>query len=108
MIDPIALVDEYGLDRVRYFLLREVPFGEDGDFSHAAIVRRSNEDLANGLGNLCMRVLTLAKPPSCAGWKVVVGNLLQALCRHRQRKFSANLSVNAVVSSPHALLAHPL
>ena len=64
VIDPIALVDEYGLDRVRYFLLREVPFGEDGDFSHAAIVRRSNEDLANGLGNLCMRVLTLAK----RGW----------------------------------------
>ena len=64
VIDPMELVDAYGLDRVRYFLLREVPFGEDGDFSHAAIIRRSNEDLANGLGNLCMRVLTLAK----RGW----------------------------------------
>lgn len=65
VIDPLELIASYGLDRVRYFLLREVPFGEDGNFSHSAIVRRSNEDLANGLGNLCMRVLSLVE----RGWK---------------------------------------
>ncbi|MDX1482972.1 MAG: methionine--tRNA ligase [Alphaproteobacteria bacterium] len=59
VIDPHALVAEYGLDQVRYFLLREVPFGNDGDFSHAAMVQRSNGDLANGIGNLAQRTLTL-------------------------------------------------
>ncbi len=59
VIDPLKLVERYGLDQVRYFLLREVPFGSDGDFSHAAMLRRANHDLANGLGNLAQRVLSL-------------------------------------------------
>ena len=48
----------YGLDPVRYFLLREVPFGNDGDFSHRAMVNRINGDLANDLGNLAQRTLS--------------------------------------------------
>ncbi len=68
VIDPLKLIDNYGLDRVRYFMLREVPFGEDGNFSDSAIMRRSNDDLANGLGNLCLRVLTLVK----RGWNGVL------------------------------------
>ena len=59
IIDPIALVNQYGLDQVRYFLLREVPFGNDGDFSHEAMVRRMNSDLANDYGNLAQRVLSM-------------------------------------------------
>jgi methionyl-tRNA synthetase len=59
VIDPHELVARYGLDPVRYFLLREVPFGNDGDFSHAAMVQRANGDLANGIGNLAQRTLTL-------------------------------------------------
>ncbi|MFQ5939662.1 MAG: class I tRNA ligase family protein, partial [Alphaproteobacteria bacterium] len=59
IIEPLHLVEEYGLDAVRYFLLREVPFGNDGDFSHRAIVGRINGDLANGLGNLAQRVLSM-------------------------------------------------
>ncbi|WP_259783284.1 methionine--tRNA ligase [Aestuariispira ectoiniformans] len=59
VIDPLQLVDEYGLDQVRYFLLREVPFGNDGDFSHNAMVSRMNNDLANDIGNLCQRVLSM-------------------------------------------------
>jgi methionyl-tRNA synthetase len=59
IIDPLHLVESYGLDPVRYFLLREVPFGNDGDFSHRAMVGRLNGDLANDFGNLCQRVLSM-------------------------------------------------
>jgi methionyl-tRNA synthetase len=59
VIDPLQLIETYGLDPVRYFLLREVPFGNDGDFSHAAMTHRMNGDLANDLGNLCQRVLSM-------------------------------------------------
>ncbi|MBL8806378.1 MAG: methionine--tRNA ligase [Rhodospirillales bacterium] len=58
VIDPVKLVEKYGLDPVRYFLLREVSFGQDGDFSNSAMVRRMNTDLANDLGNLAQRVLS--------------------------------------------------
>jgi len=57
-IDVRPLVAQYGLDQVRYFLLREVPFGNDGDFSRKALVGRINSDLANGLGNLAQRTLS--------------------------------------------------
>jgi methionyl-tRNA synthetase len=59
VIAPSQLIETYGLDQTRYLLLAEVPFGNDGDFSHAAAVRRINADLANGLGNLAQRTLTL-------------------------------------------------
>ncbi len=59
VIDPVELVDRYGLDQVRYFLLREVPFGNDGDFAHQAIVNRMNGELANDYGNLAQRVLSM-------------------------------------------------
>lgn len=59
VIDPLKLVAEYGLDQTRYFLLREVPFGADGDFSTRGIVHRMNGDLANDYGNLCQRVLSI-------------------------------------------------
>jgi methionyl-tRNA synthetase len=59
VIDPLALIDRYGLDQVRYFLLREVPFGNDGDFSHRAMVNRMNGELANDYGNLAQRVLSM-------------------------------------------------
>jgi len=59
VIDPIELIETYGLDQTRYFLLREVPFGNDGDFSRAAMINRMNRDLANDYGNLVQRVLSL-------------------------------------------------
>lgn len=59
VVDPNNMVDEFGADAFRYFLMREVPFGQDGDFSQTAMVTRINSDLANGLGNLLSRTLTL-------------------------------------------------
>jgi len=59
VIEPRKLVETYGLDQIRYFLLREKPFGSDGSISHAAIVNRTNVELANDLGNLAQRTLSL-------------------------------------------------
>jgi methionyl-tRNA synthetase len=59
VIDPFALADVYGVDQLRYFFLREVPFGQDGNYSHEAIVARINADLANDLGNLAQRSLSM-------------------------------------------------
>ena len=59
VVDPNKMIDKFGADAFRYFLLREVPFGQDGDFSQQAMITRINSDLANGLGNLLSRTLTL-------------------------------------------------
>jgi methionyl-tRNA synthetase len=59
VVDPVEMALTYGVDQLRYFLLREVSFGQDGSYSHDAIVTRSNADLANGLGNLAQRCLSI-------------------------------------------------
>ena len=59
VIDPFGLVDEFGLDQVRYFLMREVSFGKDGDFNRQSMINRINSDLANDLGNLAQRSLSM-------------------------------------------------
>src|SRR5919112_2530235 len=58
VVDPFDLADTYGVDQIRYFFMREVPFGQDGNYSHEAIVNRINADLANDLGNLAQRSLS--------------------------------------------------
>ncbi len=58
VVDPFKLIETYGVDQVRYFLMREIPFGQDGDFSDTTMIQRVNSDLANDLGNLTQRVLS--------------------------------------------------
>lgn len=59
VIDPIGLIDEFGADAIRYFLLREINLGQDGNFSRDALISRINSDLANDLGNLLHRTLSM-------------------------------------------------
>ncbi|HHT36806.1 MAG: methionine--tRNA ligase [Candidatus Wallacebacter cryptica] len=59
VVDPVALIDEFGVDPIRYFLLREISFGQDGNFSRTALIERTNADLANDLGNLLNRSLAM-------------------------------------------------
>lgn len=59
VLDPFALLDKYGVDYLRYFLVAEVPFGNDGDFTEEAFINRVNSNLANDFGNLAQRVLTM-------------------------------------------------
>ncbi|WP_338833300.1 methionine--tRNA ligase [Bradyrhizobium septentrionale] len=59
VVDPFNLANQYGVDQVRYFFLREVPFGQDGNYNHEAIVARINADLANDFGNLAQRSLSM-------------------------------------------------
>jgi len=77
VIDPFALVEHYGLDQVRYFLLREVPFGQDGNYSHEAIVNRTYAYLANDLGNLAQRSLSMIGK-NCGGLVPAKGKLAEA------------------------------
>jgi len=74
VVDPFAMVEHYGLDSIRYFLLREVPFGQDGSISHSAIIDRINADLANDLGNLAQRSLSMIAK-NCDGCVPKASNL---------------------------------
>lgn len=84
-LDPIALVDRYGADAVRYYFLREIEFGQDGDFNETRFVNVLNADLANDLGNLLNRTLKMAKKycenetPNLKGEDIAVDNPLKEI-----------------------------
>ncbi len=77
VIDPFSLADTYGVDQLRYFFMREVPFGQDGNYSHEAIINRINADLANDLGNLAQRSLSMIAK-NCNSSVPTPGELSQA------------------------------
>jgi len=77
VVDPIDLAQRYGVDQLRYFFLREIPFGQDGNYSHEAIVNRINADLANDLGNLAQRSLSMIAK-NCGGSVPTPGELTEA------------------------------
>jgi methionyl-tRNA synthetase len=77
VVDPFGLAETYGVDQLRYFFLREVSFGQDGNYSHEAIVGRINADLANDLGNLAQRSLSMIAK-NCEGRVPPRGTLTEA------------------------------
>jgi methionyl-tRNA synthetase len=108
VIDPITMVEHYGVDAVRYFFLREVPFGQDGNYSHDAIVQRINADLANDLGNLAQRSLSMIAR-NCGGVVPEPGPLshddrriidqadaLGELCRGAMKEQAIHQALNAI------------
>jgi methionyl-tRNA synthetase len=108
VVDPFNLIAAYGLDQVRYFFLREVPFGQDGNYSHEAIVNRINADLANDLGNLAQRSLSMIAR-NCDGVLPEQGPLseddkailaqadaLHAICREAMKTQQIHQALNAV------------
>lgn len=66
VIDPLELIEEFGLDQVRYFLMREVPFGNDGNYSRSSMINRINAELSNNIGNLVQRTLSMIQK-NCNG-----------------------------------------
>jgi methionyl-tRNA synthetase len=110
VVSPADLVAAYGVDPLRYFFLREVPFGQDGSYSHEAIVQRMNADLANDLGNLAQRSLSMIAK-NCGGavpdWReaepgaadlaiVARADALIGLARQHMRGFALHLYLGAV------------
>jgi methionyl-tRNA synthetase len=110
VVSPGDLVAAYGVDPLRYFFLREVPFGQDGSYSHEAIVQRMNADLANDLGNLAQRSLSMIAKncggvapdwreaePSAADLAILArADALVGLARQHMRSFSLHLYLGAV------------
>ena len=77
VVSPTDFISQYGLDQVRYFFLREVPFGADGSYNHEVIVARMNSDLANNLGNLAQRSLSMVAK-NCGGLVPTPGDFTEA------------------------------
>jgi methionyl-tRNA synthetase len=110
VVEPADLVARYGVDQIRYFFLREVPFGQDGNYSHEAIVQRINADLANDLGNLAQRSLSMIAK-NCDGvtpdWQgsapsaeevelLTQADGLAAVAREHMKNFAVHLYLGAV------------
>ena len=113
VVDPFAIAEGYGVDAVRYFLLREAPFGQDGSYSHEAIIGRINADLANDLGNLAQRSLSMVAR-NCEGRAPAPGPLNDAdkallasadALLEKSRAALADLALHSALSSIWTVVA---
>ncbi len=111
VLRPSPIHTVMGLDALRYYLLREIVFGQDGNFSHEALVNRYNADLANGLGNLASRTLSMIHqyrqgriPPATAGVKAAVVEAALGVVRATMAAFE-NLEFSRGLESVWSLLA---
>lgn len=91
VINPFELVKKYGTDAVRYFLLREIPPTEDGDFTYEKFEERYNADLAKGLGNLVARVLTMAEKVSSINYQPSKGKEIEKVINNTRKKYKKAL-----------------
>ena len=113
VIDPLALIDEFGADAIRYFLLREIVFGNDGNFSRDALITRINSDLANDLGNLLHRTVSMIEKyhggvVTNAGVSEDVDEDLQALVKTTVANFEKDMDameINSAIKGVWALIS---
>ena len=113
VIDPLALIDEFGADAIRYFLLREIVFGNDGNFSRDALITRVNSDLANDLGNLLHRTVSMIEKyhggvVTNAGVSEAVDEDLQALVKTTVANFEKDMDameINSAIKGVWALIS---
>ena len=113
VIDPLALIDEFGADAIRYFLLREIVFGNDGNFSRDALITRINSDLANDLGNLLHRTVSMIEKyhggvVTNAGVSEAVDEDLQALVKTTVTNFEKDMDameINSAIKGVWALIS---
>lgn len=113
VIDPVALIDEFGADAIRYFLLKEITLGQDGNFSRDALINRINADLANDLGNLLHRTLSMIGRFNggvilAAGEKEVLDAELAQLAHNtaaNYEKYMENMEINAALKEIWALVS---
>ena len=113
VIDPLALIDEFGADAIRYFLLREIVFGNDGNFSRDALITRINSDLANDLGNLLHRTVSMIEKyhggvVTNAGVSEAIDEDLQALVKTTVANFEKDMDameINSAIKGVWALIS---
>ncbi|WP_312420305.1 methionine--tRNA ligase [Anaerospora hongkongensis] len=113
VIDPVALIDEFGPDAIRYFLLKEITLGQDGNFSRDALINRINADLANDLGNLLHRTLSMigrfnGGVIQAAGEKEAIDAELAQLAHNTAANYEKNMEsmeINAALKEIWALVS---
>ncbi len=100
VLSPSAMVETYGLDQIRYFLMREISHGNDGNFSHETAVERMNADLANGIGNLAQRTLSMIYK-NCDGAIPDHGEFTEADCGLMNEAYALRDQMNVHVKKFH-------